>query len=116
MKIQDLRVGNYLRDTLTGIERPATFKTLDAINYGRGIYDGIPLTEEWLVRLGFKHSYKSIDEMGDIVIELENENALIYRGLGDEWSYGFKSHIKYVHQLQNLYHALTGQELTIKPI
>jgi hypothetical protein len=30
--------------------------------------------------------------------------------------YGFINHIKHVHQLQNLYFALTGEELTIKDL
>jgi len=46
----------------------------------------IPLTEEWLLKFGFE------------------------KKIGwDDYEY----HIEYVHQLQNLYYALKGEEITI---
>lgn len=86
-------------------------------------YDPIPLTEEWLVKFGFETvSYgfmfpkiegseyhrkigrwitkKSFQE--DVLLE---HPFLRYDGLCD---------VHYVHQLQNLYFALTGEELTLK--
>ena len=38
----------------------------------------------------------------DIFIHIDNDSILLYNS------------IKYVHQLQNLYFALSGEELTIK--
>jgi len=68
----------------------------------------IPLTEEWLVKFGFK-------------IDTDLKNCLVKSGLwfnktNMECTYcGAKlKKIKYVNQLQNLYFALTGTELTIK--
>lgn len=59
----------------------------------------IPLTEEWLVRLGI---YKQ--EFG-----IWNNGDAIY------FSYGLEKdiEIKSVHQLQNLFFSLSGKELTI---
>jgi hypothetical protein len=70
----------------------------------------IPLTEEWLIKFGFekldlfyshkKYGYKVAKNMDGFYI----------------WSnaFSFNPPLKYVHQLQNLYFALTGEELTIK--
>jgi hypothetical protein len=51
----------------------------------------IPITEDWLLNFGFEQNGHKLP------IQLHQ------RG---------KTHIKYVHQLQNLYFALTGEELT----
>lgn len=73
----------------------------------------IPLTEEWLFKFGFDKPAYSI--CGDIFhltkwdknpldwcVAMNKNNAIIVEKL------------QYVHQLQNLYFALTGEELTIK--
>ena len=67
----------------------------------------IPLTEEWLLRLGFEStntyyfSKCNLHLQGDI----RGFHLVISRIDGIK--------VKYVHQLQNLYFALTGEELTI---
>lgn len=76
-------------------------------------YLGVPLTEKWLLKLGFKEA-SSLMWDG---VEFEKEylgnkftvdvEMYVYNGC---WT----QKIKYVHQLQNLYFALTGEELTIK--
>jgi hypothetical protein len=84
----------------------------------------IPLTEEWLERFGFdkKKIYK-ISETKDV---LNSDKTLEFEFYGNElhlWiaSESFDNalyiplrNIKHVHHLQNLYHALTGQELKLK--
>lgn len=74
----------------------------------------IPLTEEWLVKFGFK---KVIDDarynewlVGKLCIEFDEKGCYF---TGGECVY-YSCNIKYIHQLQNLYFALTGEELTIK--
>lgn len=77
----------------------------------------IKLTEKWLIDFGFKKVDKNkyilpVMNKGricaylksDIEIELENYN-------GDGFGY---PKVSYVHQLQNLYHSLTGKELKVK--
>lgn len=67
----------------------------------------IPLTEEWLIKFGFENSNMgfSADYSKDN-IELNFVNGL--------YEYGDYCKIEYVHKLQNLYFALTGEELTLK--
>ena len=81
----------------------------------------IPITEEWLVKFGFisdgiKHLTHSIHKltvdvrlilMYQIVYEQPEISTLYIKGIQ------LISTITYVHQLQNLYYALTGKELTI---
>jgi len=82
-----------------------SFCTLDLLN-------GIRLTEEWLLRFGFKY------------VKDKNMCPAIFTPCGKGIAYK-NSHIYfvgvcievpilYIHQLQNLYFALTGEELTIK--
>lgn len=79
-------------------------------------YRPIPLTPGWLERFGFKkrvtvgHSTQWFIGLNPInhdwlfdVLWLDNEPAPFYRN-------GYFM-IKHVHQLQNLYFALTGEEL-----
>jgi hypothetical protein len=68
----------------------------------------IPLTEEWLLKFGFR--INTVDGLPwyekecltlDYMFDFERHDASTNR-------------VHYVHQLQNLYFALTGEELTIK--
>ena len=50
-------------------------------------------------------------------MNIPSENFEIWRTDGEKdfnIGQGFKHRLKYVHQLQNLYFALTGKELKIK--
>lgn len=74
----------------------------------------IPITEEWLDKLGFrgKKVYDAIFEwrIGDSL----KEHCIQTDGEAFVWThYKDGIDIKFVHQLQNLYYALTGEELTI---
>jgi hypothetical protein len=78
-------------------------------------YTPIPLTEEWLLKFGFKpkmieteyYSFWKIGHLGARYDKKTHEVEITYIG-------AFLKHIKNVHQLQNLYFALTGEELTIR--
>jgi mannosyltransferase OCH1-like enzyme len=81
----------------------------------------IPLTEEWLLRFGFNQSNYELycerhEEMelrnryNKFFIEIEEEeNMNFVLAIGDE-----KIDFEFVHQLQNIYFALTGEELELK--
>jgi hypothetical protein len=65
----------------------------------------IPLTEEWLLKFGFEYS------------DLNGDSGLwkippfqIY-GKYNQFIYDYRLDVNYVHQLQNLYFALTYEEL-----
>ena len=94
---------------------------IDDFEYCRfDCFDPVPLTEEWLLRLGFKHAKSDSDNYwqadywyvagnDDIQILQEDDNLYL---MGYDWQEGIKT-IDFVHSLQNLFHALTGQELKI---
>jgi hypothetical protein len=71
--------------------------------------EAIPLTEEWLLKLGFNKL-----EDGN----LRNGMLLVTKNSKDELTVTIRlimiKSIKHVHQLQNLYFALIGEELVIK--
>lgn len=80
----------------------------------------IPLTEEWLLKFGFeKKTFKS-QPFGGICNFIKKYNNLIqiviifHYGVFHLENEIMDSSIKSVHQLQNLYFALTGLELIDK--
>lgn len=135
MKANELRIGNLIMDRGDKILR------IDSINkIGNEYYriemeqyigniqvhplteyndylKPIPLTEEWLLKFGFeKDRYNFIIESGfKFCVEYYNADSIysfhIYTD--GEW-HCIVNEIKHVHTLQNLYLALTGEELTIK--
>lgn len=121
MKSNELRVGNYVKGIghkiswlVDGIEPEYIYssKAWRTINS----FEGIPLTEEWLLKFGFI-------EKSDVYFYNDYCIEDIHNGVNwvlNEFDY-VKDYfipigkcIKHVHQLQNLYFALTGDELTIK--
>jgi hypothetical protein len=72
----------------------------------------IPLTEEWLLKLGFQKEKEHYTWYfkGKVIINVFNYIAYKLNANG----YTRYESFKYVHQLQNLYFALTGEELTFK--
>jgi hypothetical protein len=121
MKANELRIGNLVKH----IDKDSVFTVkgidllgIDCENDIESMYSSyemlyyVKLTEEWLLKFGFQKTM-SWTYVKDLVGNLE----LVYY-LGEKgWSIGFKSYsdfpnLKYVHELQNLYFALTGKELT----
>lgn len=84
----------------------------------------IPLTEEWLKKFGFKLEYgkyysKCVQNgVGRFVIEnAYNLPCVLFVNENEPNGVGCQTigkSIVYVHELQNLYFALTGEELEIK--
>jgi hypothetical protein len=129
MKATELRIGNILKpneqhyaaygEFNTGIVTAIQEDRLTVSNHYPGKwFEGIPLTEEWLIKFGFeKHhgmwqpKYFESNHPGLFYVELfENEK---YHLSGPDTG-KCSVPIEYVHQLQNLYFALTGEELTLK--
>lgn len=92
--------------------RGSTFIT----NAGLALKDyGVAITEEWLLKLGFEEEYRS-----EFTIKFTHADI---NEIGYDWNktfnwrfrfYGNHLECKYVHQLQNLYFAITGEELIFK--
>ncbi len=88
-------------------------------------YRPMPISEEWLLMLGFKEGYAVYSEGFSIDVQ-ETDFYLrpCFHG-GYYWGFNLKDKmdcefydvlpLKYVHELQNLYYALTGKELSLQP-
>lgn len=112
---QELRIGNwYKQDMINGDYAQITVSDIaelidDPLD---DFYQPIPLTEEWLLKFGFgwsiQHQAHYLYKF-DYVIDICNGfcRLIKYKRSGVELV-----SIKYVHQLQNLYYALTNTELT----
>jgi hypothetical protein len=117
MEAKDLRIGNlvYIGGQINEIELVDFVDIYE--NYTIGIYKPIPLTEEWLLKFGFKSddiSWEYSKRLGNFYIMYDIEINSIYINDGSRYDGAdIPKEIKHVHQLQNLYFALTGQELTL---
>jgi len=88
--------GNYPECAQTWIEPEQRFDTIF----------GIPLTDEWLLKFGFEKQGMAYVNFS-FIINLWTDGELIYSYIGGNIQ------LNYIHQLQNLYHALANEELTI---
>ena len=120
VRANELRIGNWVRwnyeESSEGNVYPVEYGyELDDIKNNPNIVKPIPLSEEWLLKFGFEKD-DGIWEHEELMWSCEIS--------GDDDSFNFKRlgldlpciGIFYVHQLQNLYFAITGEELTIKTI
>ena len=77
----------------------------------------ILLTEEWLIKFGFKRHHA--DYSNDVIYiknvpnNIEFEWGIYPNELGSGVQIKNRKLLKYIHQLQNLYFALTGEELIL---
>lgn len=118
MDVKELRIGNWFLLNKSNVKKPYQ------IDSGFDIYkldesdcadiEPIPLTEEWLIKFGFeKKQFFSYDK-GLLSVSLPSEDALLWRNGRTYFnSWKISDAPKYVHQLQNLYFALTGTELVV---
>lgn len=110
MKATELRIGNLIFDNISEEPIIVDWVTIKVCYLEDDVYEPILLTEEWLIKFGFETDgitfWKSKADIG----HFKDCFAYIPCGLASQR----RTEIKYVHQLQNLYFALTGEELTIK--
>lgn len=139
MKPEELRIGNYVN---YGIGITDSVVSIDCCMVHLSQYSalgfddiqGIPLTEEWFEKFGFKeviehydgfseHSYELTYREGCIdtfTISYDAEDfslALFESSDNHDEELGIvpnANKARYVHQLQNLYYALTGEELNVR--
>lgn len=136
MKAQELRIGNYIMVEYNEKHKDLLVRVIeinsDSVKYaaidngnrllkggtkGECIFDTImpiPITEDWFRKFGIaKFSF------GDKYYFSEGQ---ITGGFEGVWRYEIEDErytteitsFKYVHQLQNIYYALTGEELISK--
>lgn len=117
MEAKELRIGNWVNWTKP--ENKPTFErvyilSMDDINEDLPeFYDPIHLTPEILEKAGFQtyDDIKKLDVESDFGCELTYEKGHLFFYDCDGGKIG--KEIKHIHQLQNLYFALTGEELPI---
>lgn len=138
MEAKNLRIGNYitltksfkefcesrnvetslLRVTKIGYQEVELNRLIDA---NVSTIEAIPLTIEWLIKLGFNDDYNK----GYLGIDVNSTDFVITKPkMMGEWQNGYAwqykctwekfTEFKYVHELQNLFFAITGQELELK--
>ena len=108
MKASELRIGNWYDHNGT-TEQISAWVINEVWEYERVWCKPIPLTREWLLKFGLKYSYidKNRFFMLGVDIYIFNANTIIF----NPSSTFLCVKLEYVHQLQNLYFALTGEEL-----
>ena len=115
MKANELRIGNYVQ--FPGIKKPSKVFIIDTTETSTMTKaQPIPLTEDILLKCGFDAEPKVAYSSGEKVdYNVYKCGCLTYNSLQNQWWIGHvvTTSIKYLHQLQNLYFALTNQELTI---
>jgi hypothetical protein len=109
MDIKELRVGNLLYNGFNELIEDKNISHYNTSGFLLETLKPIELTEKWLDKLGFVNDtvlefYRNDKTDSTIIIDYDFICLLGYSHVK----------IKYVHQLQNLYFALTGQELEIK--
>lgn len=117
MKATELRIGNWVDQPNKGVTKVTSILNDLQIKTETGYVDKycrpIPLTEEWLVKFGFEYSHRlgsrSFYNIVNLYIEISVPNSSVYYTSKQE----LICYIEYVHQLQNLYFALTGEELEL---
>jgi hypothetical protein len=132
MKANELRIGNWVyipqaktNEQIGVIEENGRFLTKGYKTSYSSIecLRPIPLTEEWLLRFGFRKKASFSDHTIHIdmtnILCLDNDNnesefsaVSIYDV--DEGVWIYLESIQYVHQLQNLYFVLSREELKLK--
>lgn len=108
LKPQDLRIGNLFNPS-----QPVQVEAWMLLPESNVVFEPIPLTEEWLEKFGFEYD------------QITFQKSLLMISFSSNWdkstiwinSFAFgkieRHDVIYVHQLQNLFFALTGEELTL---
>jgi hypothetical protein len=122
MKATELRLGNWM-EFPDHLIKQQQIVYLDITASKNDYVKPIQLTPEWLERLGCKKQSNGTDftisaDGGSFYYLNYNRRTneihsiSVVHPMLDDTQTAFTWHIKYVHQLQNLYHSLTGRELT----
>ena len=110
---QELRLGNILEQGVVTRLQEMSARIMSADGKYAFVHyedlEPIPLTEEWLIKLGFHEVLGVYAGYGREI------NLKLVDGYWDAYFKGkYVSVIKHVHQLQNLFYSITGHELTLK--
>lgn len=134
LKASDLRIGNWVSPIYPNYLSASVINAHSFVDILRdeSIVSGIPLTEEWLLAFGFEkgeygnYYFKFKNLVGDCttLVVFPPENIWNDKRRVEEGIYGIRlvsqildsvalSSIRYVHSLQNVFHAVTETELDL---
>ena len=140
IRVNELRIGNIIQDTRHPERQCTVFRLTSGIDFNITYqYDksrelsyskensdalqSIPLTEDWLLKFGFSQVFITDPQepdaeskywIGDFeLFEVLNQFVFYCFDMNRDCIYKALT-ISSVHQLQNLYFAIYGKELTIK--
>lgn len=120
MEANELRIGNYVQSRIEVGQKWDIIVSANDLIGNYKLFEPIPLTEDWLVKFGFRIT----DSESNLNLTYAKKDGFCINTYQEEkvgyWWLGFyhnnkNKHIQYVHQLQNLYFALTNEELTLNP-
>ena len=124
MKPEELRIGNWYESVKFGLPvkcEASDFMELECRADGAKVdedhvdayFKGIPLTEEWIIKVGFKYD----EEYGEYHKQVGrgrmywNKGVVLMEYGANTEGGSIIDHVTCIHQLQNIYHSLTGKEL-----
>ncbi len=107
MKSSELRIGNYYNYNNSIIKLDGSLLATYLQNDAEFRLLPTPLTKEWLVKFGFGETDKCYYKDKLYLKKID------FQPIGEEETDIIFYKLKYLHQLQNLYFALTNEELTL---
>lgn len=135
MKVSELRIGNYHEYLVEDrVDERQQYWTVGKIDWQdlkflsereeihaeftpdtepKEHYRAIHITEEWLLKFGFKKHIDDIYILWSAEYGLFQISKRLPIGSYAVWVTGTLGCFKYVHQLQNVFHALTNCELQL---
>ena len=115
MKANELRIGNLVNIKGHADEVGISAIGIDNFYKSKLEVEPIPLNEEWFLKFGFEKMTDKNKGWKQTSYSINNGQLIVCFDGGimtvDFWN-GLNK--KYVHQLQNFYYALYGEELTEK--
>lgn len=124
IKVTDIRIGNWVNGNYNGFSKDVQIYAISHTYIQHSTENDLPianfkpieLTEEWLKKFGFEYDYDQESKSWSLMTSCEKFDYLFE--ISNKYQEYFQPDflridIKYVHQLQNLYYALTGTELEL---
>lgn len=119
MRASELRLNNWVWNDVQNIPVKVDMQIIqDQLYVDKGLKESwqpIPLTEEILLKCGFYIDFQNSNTISFLHRKLDVD-AINYQKKSNTYYFNSWESSKcpqHLHQLQNLYHALTGEELEI---
>ena len=117
IQANELRIGNYISYKNERWIKVGYHEIRYAVLYPDNSYYPIPLTPEILEKAGFVKTGRYAIGAGGYITYEKDRVVLLHPKKGHPFVLAFhETQVQSVHQLQNLYFALTGEELPINMV